>query len=24
MALCFAIDQSAANDGKPVKVDYKV
>ena len=24
MALCFAIDESAANNGKPVKVDYKV
>ena len=24
MALCFAIDESAANNGKPVKVDYRV
>jgi len=24
MAVCFAIDESAANNGKPVKVDYKV
>jgi UDP-N-acetyl-2-amino-2-deoxyglucuronate dehydrogenase len=24
MAVCFAIDESAANDGKPVEVDYKV
>jgi predicted dehydrogenase len=24
MAVCFAIDESAAQDGKPIKVDYKV
>jgi hypothetical protein len=24
MAVCFAIDESAAKNGSPVKVDYKV